>query len=346
MSAIATAPHPIVQGINNNGMPAPVKNVTMSDYPPLARRLRRVHNVPADPNVKCTHNFFVQGSRVITERLSDSIDQLKRAGKHIILPESPERVRFVAVSDTHGRHELLDLPAGDVLLHAGDLVQNSGQSISKLLGQFKSFLNWIESIEDKFQKIVFIAGNHDTFLEDARKGSAAAKKILSRFLRSHPKVCYLQNGSVEFRGLRIWGAPITPCRVERMNRSFYSNGFETKQVQRKSAWAAVPENVDILLTHAPPSGVLSGLSGDDLLWDCVSRQRPRMHVFGHDHAYFGLDMKKNTLFLNAAQDIMLKREKSSGGTPLIFDLSGKAAETSVPTVSFLARMMKRLSASS
>ena len=36
---------------------------------------------------------------------------------------------------------------------------------SDILGQFEDFLNFIEEIHQNFSEIVFIAGNHDTFLD-------------------------------------------------------------------------------------------------------------------------------------------------------------------------------------
>eukprot|EP00759_Apiculatamorpha_spiralis_P050887 PhF_6_TR4960/c0_g1_i2/m.7029 len=35
---------------------------------------------------------------------------------------STDHIRCVAISDTHGLHEYLHIPAADVLLHAGDIV--------------------------------------------------------------------------------------------------------------------------------------------------------------------------------------------------------------------------------
>jgi hypothetical protein len=56
----------------------------------------------------------------------------------------------------------------------------------------------------------------------------------------------------------------------------------------------IPTNVDILITHGPPAGVLDqnnrGQSiGCSQLFNAVSeRVKPRLHVFGHCHEAYGL----------------------------------------------------------
>jgi 3',5'-cyclic AMP phosphodiesterase CpdA len=67
-------------------------------------------------------------------------------------------VRIVVISDTHGMHELLDIPSGDILIHAGDLTRRGFQSevvvFNKFLGQLPHPT-----------KIV-VAGNHDFCFEE------------------------------------------------------------------------------------------------------------------------------------------------------------------------------------
>ena len=71
-------------------------------------------------------------------------------------PETPKpenHIRFVCISDTHGRTQNLHVPPGDVLLHAGDF------SSSGRLREVEEFAEFIASQPHK-HKIV-IAGNHD-----------------------------------------------------------------------------------------------------------------------------------------------------------------------------------------
>lgn len=62
------------------------------------------------------------------------------------------KTTFVCISDTH--NDKLDLPAGDILIHAGDLSQEG--SVLEIQEQ----LDWLDSLEGYLYKIV-IAGNHE-----------------------------------------------------------------------------------------------------------------------------------------------------------------------------------------
>ncbi|KAF5358489.1 hypothetical protein D9756_001739 [Leucocoprinus leucothites] len=68
----------------------------------------------------------------------------------------PEWTRFVCVSDNHSR-TLYDMPAGDVLLHSGDL------SSWGYPQQVMVTLDWIKSLD--YPTKIIIAGNHDLCLD-------------------------------------------------------------------------------------------------------------------------------------------------------------------------------------
>src|ERR1035437_3518182 len=70
-------------------------------------------------------------------------------------------MRIVVVSDTHGLHNgIEDLPAGDVLVHAGDFM-NSGYDPRDVL----SFNRWLG--EQPFKHRVVCAGNHDRYFQNS-----------------------------------------------------------------------------------------------------------------------------------------------------------------------------------
>lgn len=72
-------------------------------------------------------------------------------------------MRLVVISDTHGLHNQIQrLPDGDVLVHAGD-VMNSGLDSKEIL----SFNKWLG--EQNFRHRVVCCGNHDRYFQAAPK---------------------------------------------------------------------------------------------------------------------------------------------------------------------------------
>ena len=92
-------------------------------------------------------------------------------------------LRFVVLSDTHGLHDGLQIPGGDVLVHAGDLTGHG------TLEEVRAFDAYLAGLPHR-HKIV-IAGNHDWCFE--RQGPAA------RSLLRH--AVYLEDEAVEIEGL-------------------------------------------------------------------------------------------------------------------------------------------------
>ncbi len=88
--------------------------------------------------------------------------------------------RFVCISDTHCGHSKLDIPAGDVLLHAGDFCTAGTPD------ELDDFASWLDTLPHPTK--VVIAGNHDAILDNSSFGKhighqktlqAAAEKELS-----------------------------------------------------------------------------------------------------------------------------------------------------------------------
>lgn len=99
---------------------------------------------------------------------------------------------------------------------------------------------------------------------------------------------YLQHASAVIQlpgkgiSLRVFGSPYSPDRG-RQNWAFQ---YEEKVAE--SIWSALPEDVDILVTHTPPKGCLDASKhweegGCPALKTALSRSRPLVHVFGHCH---------------------------------------------------------------
>ena len=67
-------------------------------------------------------------------------------------------MRLVAISDTHGVHRRVNLPAGDVLVHSGDLTLDGEGPVTL------DFVDWFS--EQPFEHKIFVAGNHDAWAEN------------------------------------------------------------------------------------------------------------------------------------------------------------------------------------
>ena len=291
-----------------------IKKIKNYTYEPLLNQIHRIRSSKS-PNVL---------DRFVIERLANGLDELAAANVQVTLQHgSCRKKRFVVISDTHGHESRLRLPNGDVLLHCGDIIQNYGQSTKNLLKDFSNFLGWVSSIKHRFEKVVFIAGNHDTYLEPKRRGYKRATSILREFLKDNPNVVYLHHSSVRIYGITIWGGSAMPCRRELYNMHYHSNAFERTQKQREKIWKKIPP-AHIIMTHTPPGKILAHRTGDSVLSNELyknvkRRTTPSFHVFGHEHQTFGITHENGTVFINAAQDILLRRDGISGGCPLIFD---------------------------
>lgn len=239
----------------------------------------------------------------------------------------PAAVRFVLVSDTHGDHEALQMPAGEVLLYAGDAVGNYGRLNNReLRSDFEDFLKWLWAQSRRFAQVFFISGNHETFLDDEQGDVTRGMSKLNAFLSAATNCTYLADAPAKYRGLRLFGSPTNKSRKETEGKRYYSCAFERTKAQRAALWAGIPEGLDVLMTHVPPSGHLCRTTtGDSLLSDRLAGMvsPPRFHVFGHDHDYLGVEKGERTTFLNAAQDDCLRADPRGGGCPLIFDIEAR-----------------------
>ena len=191
-------------------------------------------------------------------------------------------MKFVVISDTHGQHRSLKLPKGDVIIHAGD-ISKSGHPV-----EIEDFLDWFSKLKFKYK--IFIAGNHDFFLEHAHP------RVIEQMIPTG--VIYLNDSGAEINGIKFWGSPITPW--------FHNWAFNRERGEEiKKHWELIPDDTDVLITHGPPMGILDENSCSqcvgcmDLLVK-VNQVKPKYHFFGHIHEGYGQDTKVETIYLNAS----------------------------------------------
>jgi Icc-related predicted phosphoesterase len=209
--------------------------------------------------------------------------------------------RITFISDTHTKHERVtnDLPGGDILIHAGDIM-NGGHSIHELT----DFIKWFDGIEG-YETKIFIAGNHDWRFEydlSFCKGYLESAKTVNH-LQDEELVLYFDgpNGDRPEDNIRIYGSPWQP---EFFNWAF---NLPRRGPGLASKWEAIPENTDILITHGPAYGFVDTVEnkrnqhlGCELLAERIEEIKPKIHVCGHIHSGHGYTFNGHTHFFNAS----------------------------------------------
>lgn len=205
-------------------------------------------------------------------------------------------MHITCISDLHGHFPILK--GGDLLLIAGDLTLTSHKR------DVEKFFKWLR--RQRYQKKVFISGNHDVFdvsLFDV--GDAT----------------YLLDSGTEFEGLKIWGSPWT-LRFANMNPHCMAFTVDN-ECELGEKLSVVPDDIDILLTHSPAYTILdctlyNGMVGSHALYGRVCEIKPLLHVFGHIHevggSYYTLKHDaSDTLCVNASY----VNAQYSPGNPII-----------------------------
>lgn len=205
-------------------------------------------------------------------------------------------MKIVTISDTHGKHEGLDNIEADLIIHAGDCTRTGRKK------DIEDFLQWYSS--QKADKKILVAGNHDWGFER----SANDCEVMCE----NYGITYLYDTSCEYKGLKIWGSPVQPeFNKWAFNRARDLTEAAHKQIPDiKPHWDKIPNDVDILITHGPPYGILDevlhvGINpgknvGCHELRKKVEQVNPSLHVFGHIHESRGIKKTATTTYVNAA----------------------------------------------
>lgn len=174
-----------------------------------------------------------------------------------MLSFSYKQKHIIALSDTHGKHRQIVLPQGvDILIHCGDACTDGNKH------ELQDFFEWftVQKATDK----IFIAGNHDYFVDELYK---------ERF----SNILFLQENAVEIDGITI---------------AHFTSPF------------GIPSDfgkVNILVTHEPPLGIFDKGLGCPFIKQVVEILKPDYHIFGHIH-FPTIQQQKigNTIFCNVA----------------------------------------------
>src|SRR2546423_5473919 len=164
-------------------------------------------------------------------------------------PPNAKPIEVVCISDTHSKIPPTQIPAGDLLIHAGDLTDNG--TVSEIQQQ----IDWLKTLLRKstsdsspgFQYIVVVCGNHDSYFDPRSRSEHDTK---TRAALDWGNIKYLEYSSVsltflENRTLKLYGAPPIPKCGGKESAFQYLRG--------QDAWSnTIPDDVDVLVTHSPP----------------------------------------------------------------------------------------------
>jgi Icc-related predicted phosphoesterase len=182
-------------------------------------------------------------------------------------------MRILHISDTHTYHDLLKIPSGiDMIIHSGDCSNPRDPYNNE--SEVRDFIDWYKEIPVKHK--IYVAGNHDTSIE---------KGLVTKDDFKNAGIIYLENESVVIDGIKIFGSPHTP--------NFGNWAFMKERTKLERFWRlAIDEDVNIVVTHGPPKGILDKsydrennleCCGDKSLLNRILEIQPTYSLFGHIH---------------------------------------------------------------
>ncbi|WP_033445110.1 metallophosphoesterase family protein [Gillisia marina] len=190
-------------------------------------------------------------------------------------------MKIICISDTHNKHEELELPSGDCIVHAGDFTEAGTKKESI------NFLEWFSKTPYKHK--ILIAGNHDFYFQ----------KKSHKLIQTIPtNIHYLEDSGVTIENINFWGSPYTPGD---------NTWAFTKDRGRPLSqhWNKIPKKTNVLITHSPPFGVLDELDNKTMvgcknLIERLSELDITHHIFGHVHNDYGKVKTERTTFINSS----------------------------------------------
>jgi Icc-related predicted phosphoesterase len=210
---------------------------------------------------------------------------------------NPRSIDVVHVSDMHGKLRLLDAfldgaeSQPDLFILTGDILPNFSEADRQTEEELQPA--WVKGTADHFRNIfkdtpvLFQRGNHEF---------------------CWPDEIWNEHGINVFRVMRtcqtIFG--LTFAGFSEIN---FIEGRWPGEIRNPEMTAIVDEvignNPDILITHAPPGGIMDGVHNSYGVVPLASQlfYRPntiRYHLFGHTHACRGTIEQGGILFSNAA----------------------------------------------
>jgi len=192
-------------------------------------------------------------------------------------------MKLVFMSDSHNKHDDLQMPKGDILIHSGDAT-NFGR-----IEEIVKFNKFLESIESKYEYILFVPGNHDKLFE---RDPELARQLL-------PSAIVLIDEHVTIGNTTFFGSPYQPT---------FGKGWAFNKSETFLRWYwedAIDRQTDVVITHSPPFGTLDQIPngesvGCKYMAAAIAKVRPKVHAFGHIHFSRGMYKSRGSTFINSS----------------------------------------------
>jgi Icc-related predicted phosphoesterase len=194
---------------------------------------------------------------------------------------------------------MLQVPDGDILVHAGDATLRGTKQ------ELQDFNDWLGVLPHADK--VFTGGNHDFLLQE---DEPAARRTLSN--ATH----VLIHGAAEVQGIRFFGSAWSPW--------FHDWAFNYRFDEAEALWSQIPVGTDILVTHGPSFAVLDQVIrapnprvGCPVLRDHIQRVKPKYHLAGHIHEQYGQQLVDGVTHMNGC---ILNHRYEVTNPPIVFDI--------------------------
>jgi len=216
------------------------------------------------------------------------------------------------MSDTHTLHNTVDVPEGDLLIHAGDFCGYGN------LSEMQAFNEWMGILPHEHK--VVVAGNHDIicekFIPNNRYDYVVSRTRISELTSNF---VYLMDSFVMVEGVKIYGSPWQP--------EYFDWAFNLPRGgwQLKKKWDMIPQDTGILVTHSPALGILDytkrkDRAGCELLAKRLkSLEKLKLHVFGHIHESYGIHRNSDSGLISVNASVCTLDYQATN-KPLVVDL--------------------------
>ena len=205
------------------------------------------------------------------------------ASQHNLPTTKGTSIRCVIISDTHGFHNQIPLPSGQILIHAGDFTD---YGTPNEIFAFKAFLK--EQLAH-FEHIVIIPGNHEFWPDLCATCFFSPINPLDS-----KRVHYLRDEVVEVLGINFYGSRFKSATLFGW---MYPVGRDR---DAKQSFDDVPldKKIDVMLIHQPP--YLKSFDkrffrrGNKAITEVLMKVNPAVYICGHNHDVYGVRYAKHS----------------------------------------------------